>query len=215
MIKLFLFSIVAGVILAAPFGPCGALVADAALLRDRKRLETTIFGAVSGNACLALLVSLIAGPMKAFLAEHRSILYIGAGIAMVVLAVIAGVAIATGKASGETYNFTKSPARSFKLGVSVAGVFFITILHPGSIMAFLILTSFFALRFSDFSAHRFLYTTGIAAGSLIAFSPVGIVFWIIREKAKEYILRLRYGLAAFIGLAGVYCLSRGIGILMF
>jgi threonine/homoserine/homoserine lactone efflux protein len=206
MIKFFLFSTLAGIILAAPVGPTGAMVADAALAHDRKRLEMTVLGAVAGNALLAFIVSLSAGPIKAFLAGHERSFHIGAGIFIIMLGIFAGAYAAAGGA----HKKEGGPAGALGLGASSAGVLLITLLHPGSIAAFLFLTAFFSVRFSGFPDHRVLFVSGIAVGSLMAFSPVGFLFWTIREKAEKFVLHLRYGLAVIIGLTGIYCLTGGV-----
>ncbi len=211
MIKLFLFSAVSGIILAAPFGPTGAMVADAALAHDRKRLEMTVLGAVTGNALLAFIISLSAGPIKTMLAGHESSFYVGAGIFIIMLGIFMGVYAASGRASRIRENSSdRGTARAFGLGATSAGVLLITLLHPGSIAAFLFLAAFFSVRFAGFPGHKALFVSGIAAGSLIAFSPVGFLFWTIREKAERFVMRLRYGLAVIIGLTGIYCLTGGI-----
>ena len=204
MILLFLFSIIAGVVLAAPFGPAGAMVADAALLHDRKRLEMTVAGAVAGSSCLAFFISMAAEPVKAFLDDHERFFYLVAGTVIVMLGLLMAFAAYKSKKGKEG-----GPFKGAKPGASLVSVFFITVLHPGSIAAFLFLTAFFAMRFSFFSDHRVLFTAGIAIGSLMAFGPVGFIFWMVRDKAEKFVFHLRCGLAAIIGAAGVYCLSRG------
>jgi threonine/homoserine/homoserine lactone efflux protein len=204
MILLFLFSIIAGIILAAPFGPAGAMVADAALLHDRRRLEMTVAGAVAGSACLAFFISMAAEPAKAFLDDHERFFYFSAGAVIIILGILMAFAAYRSKKKKES-----SPFKGAKLGASLVGVFFITVFHPGSIAAFLFLTAFFAMRFSFFSDHRALFTAGIAMGSLMAFGPVGVLFWIVRDRAEKFVFHIRCGLAAIIGVAGAYCLSRG------
>ena len=49
MVEVFLVSILAGVVLGAPVGVAGAMVADAALAHNKPRLYSTIVAAVAGD----------------------------------------------------------------------------------------------------------------------------------------------------------------------
>ncbi|MBD3426288.1 MAG: hypothetical protein GF409_03540 [Candidatus Omnitrophica bacterium] len=205
MISIFFLSVVAGIILAAPFGPAGALVADSALMHDRRALEGTILGAVTGDTCLALAVSLAAVPIRDFLAEHEKLFFLFSGI--LILSIGLFLVVNGGRRSLAKKPHRKAPTRR---GAPSLGVFLITLLHPGSIAAFVFLAGFFSLKFSSFGNNRLIFVLGIALGSVLAFAPMGILFWMIRGKAEKYILYLRSFLAFIVAAAGLYCLARAL-----
>ena len=77
------------------------------------------------------------------------------------------------------------------------------LLHPGNIAAFLTLMTVFSLLFPDFVSHKIFFISGIFAGSFLAFSLAGFLFWKIRKKADRYVHYLRYTLAVLLIFAGV------------
>lgn len=197
MIRLFFASILAGVIAGAPFGAAGALVADAALVHDRKRLNATIAAAVLGDSLLAFLISFASSPVKAVLHKYEELFFMAAGAAIIML----GIFVWRMAALSDT---------SAAAATAPVSVFFVTLLHPGSIATFLLITALFAMHFPLFRDHRVVFAGGIAVGSFCAFSPVAILFWTIRTKAAKYLRRFRYGLAAMLGSIGAYLLARGL-----
>jgi len=208
MIELFFASVIAGIVSGAPFGVAGALVADAALAHNRKRLDMIILAAVAGNGLLAFFVSLGAGPIKLFFEKYESLCFLIAGMAVIILALFLGVGTALSREG--TVRPPEAHGRSRRIighAAPAVGVFIITLLHPGSIATFLFLTAFFSLKFSGFIAHKPLFAAGIAVGSFFAFSPVGLLFWTIRKKADGFVRYFRYGLAVMLGGVGVYLLA--------
>jgi MFS family permease len=210
MIGLFFASILAGIIAGAPFGAAGAMVADAALIHDKQRLKATIFAAVAGDTILAFLISFASSPVKGFLQANEPAFYMIAGTAIIMLGVFLGVIVKVQHKSETSLKTIKKTSTHSNGQVSgPASVFFITLLHPGSIATFLVITAVFSMTFPVFRHHRIIFVSGIAIGSLCAFSPVGILFWMLRRKAKKHIKQLRYGLAAVLCLAGMYLLVNG------
>ncbi|MEA3490024.1 MAG: hypothetical protein U9R44_06795 [Candidatus Omnitrophota bacterium] len=209
MIGLFLVSVVAGMILGAPFGPAGALVADAALVHDRERLNLTVLAVVAGNGILAFIISLGAGPVQKIFEKHESLFFLIAGVAFIIMGLFLGIITALSRArglSGREVRFASKGAIG-QIAHSLS-VFFITLLHPGSIAALLLLTALLSLKFYTFSDHKIFFAAGIAVGSFFVFSPVGLLFWAIGKKADRFIAHFRYGLAAVFGFAGIYFLVR-------
>ena len=195
MTGLFFASILAGFVLSAPFGPVGALVADAALVHDGRRLDITVASAVLGNGLLAFIVSLGAYPIRSFLSSHNGPFFLAAGAVVMIAGLTLGLGAANRKIEDK--------------GVAPVSVFLLTLLHPGSISAFLFLTAFFVMKIPSFPGHKALFASGVTIGSLLAFGPVGLVFWNMRARAEKFIVRIRYGLAAFIFAAGLYLFLRG------
>ena len=203
MIGLFFASVIAGFVLSAPFGPVGALVADAALLHDRRRLDITVTSAVLGNGILAFVVSLGASPIRAMLEKYDGFFFLASGAVVVVLGIALGVGAARQRGAPDTI-----PAASE--GIHPVSIFLITLLHPGSISAFLFLTAFFVMKIPSFAGHKALFATGVTVGSFFAFGPVGLVFWKMRAKADRFLTYLRYGLASVIVIAGMYLVIKGL-----
>jgi len=196
MTGLFFASVLAGIIAGAPFGAAGAMVADAALVHDRTRLNATVGAAVAGDSLLAFLISFASSPVKTFLHEYENIFFISAGTAIIVLGAF-------------VWRLASASDPSAVRTAGPVSVFFVTLLHPGSIATFLIITALFAMHFPVFMDHRVVFALGIAAGSFCVFGSVGVLFWMIRTRAEKYLRHFRRCLAAMIALAGVYLLVKG------
>ena len=196
MIGLFFASVLAGIVAGAPFGAAGALVADAALVHDVGRLKATILAVVAGDSLLAFLLSLASSPVKTFLKEYEAVFFMAAGGAIIIMGFII---------------WRTATFQDVSIG-KIAGplsVFFITLCHPGSIATFLFIVALFSMHFPAFKDHRSVFMGGIAVGSFCVFSPVGILFWMLRKKAERFVRRLRYGLAGMLAIAGAYLLIKG------
>lgn len=203
VIELFLAAILAGIITGAPFGVAGAMVADAALLGDKNRLYGTIAAAVLGNTLLAYLISLAGEPAKVFFERYESGFFLTAGSVVIVM----GICIAAAN-TGRGRDSARGSGGMQRVAGPVS-VFFITLLHPGSIVAFLFVTALFTMRFQNFSEHRMIYVAGMLLGALAVFSPVGILFWTIQEKANFIVSRIRYGIAFVLVCLGGYFIIKG------
>jgi len=210
MISLFLASILAGIISGAPFGAAGAMVADAALVHDRRRLDLTLLAAVGGNTLLAFIVSLAASPIKIFLGEHEKLFFLAAGIGVTVIAISLGVITSLSRDKELAASETRGPQEEMMNSIVPSlSVFLVTVGHPGSIIAFLFITAFFSIKFPIFTDIRAVYVAGIAVGTFLAFGPVGLVFWKLRSKAEKFVRHFRYSLAAVLGFIGIFLLVRG------
>ncbi len=209
MIELFVAAFIAGIVLGAPVGPAGAMVADAALANDKKRLRMTIFAAVAADSLRAFVISFAAIPVTNFLKEHEKFFNIASGVAIILLGMYMGITALVSK--GELPDIKeKDPGKGKFFGAAVPSlsIFLIALFHPGSIAAFLFVTALFSMKITAFSEHRMVFVTGIAAGSLAVFSLAGALFWRIREKADKSVHYFRYGIATVICLAGVYLLIK-------
>ncbi len=195
MIGLFWASVLAGAIASAPFGVVGALVADAALMHDGKRLIPTVLAAVTGDMILSFLISFASSPVRDFLQKYEGVFFVIAGTAVMLLGI---------------YLWTVANVSHLKVG-RVAGpvsVFFVTLTHPIGIGAFLLITALFSINFPAFKDHRALFACGIASGSFLVVGPMGALFWMLREKAGKFVRQSRCGLAGVIVLMGVYLLVK-------
>lgn len=197
MIGLLFASILAGFIAGAPFGAAGALVADAALIHNRRRIGATIMAAAAGDSILAFIVSFASIPIRDLFTEYEGFFFIIAGAVIFLLGITLWIfamhssLVSIGGAAGPV------------------SVFFIALLHPGSIATFLLITALFSMHFPAFNNHRLFFASGIAIGSLCAFSPVGVLFWVLSRKAEKYIRHFRCGLAAMLLFVGLYLISKG------
>ncbi len=195
MTGLFFASILAGIIIAAPFGPAGALVADAGLIRDRIKLRSTIFAAALGNGLIAFLVSFFASPAKIFFEKYENIFFAAGGVFLIVLGAF-------------MFRGASLSVLPIKKTASAAAVFFIIILHPGNIAAFIFVTAFLSMKFLFFSDHRLVFVSGITIGAFFAFGLAGALFWMLSEKAEKYMRQIRYGLAGFIVVTGIFLIIK-------
>ncbi len=205
LIRIFLASLCAGIILGAPVGVAGAMVADAALAHSRKRLYATILAAASGDAALAALSTIFSSSFKSFLKNYERIGLFTAGIAVTIVGVC--TIIVTYKTHRGMISKEEVKNLSSRWIIShfapVMAAFITALLHPGNIAAFLTLMTVFSLLFPDFVSHKTSFITGIFTGSLLAFSLAGLLFWKIRKKADKYVHYLRYTIAVLLIFAGV------------
>lgn len=206
LIRIFLASLCAGIILGAPVGVAGAMVADAALAHSRKRLYATVVAAALGDASLAAFSTIFSGAFKNFLKNYEKIGLFAAGIAVIIVG--SGTIILTyvthrGIVSKEE---VKNPSSKWIIShfAPVMAAFLTALLHPGNIAAFLTLMTVFSLLLHDFASYRISFITGIFMGSLLTFSFAGFLFWKIRKKADKYVHYLRYTIAVLLIIAGVY-----------
>ncbi len=196
MIGLFFASVLVGLVASAPFGAAGAMVADAALVYDRKRMNATILAAVSADSILAFFISLMSSPAKIFFQEYEKLFFTISGVVIIMLGVFLWkVAALPDLAVGR------------KTGPIV--VFFTSLLHPGSVATFLLITALFSVKFLAFKDHRLIFAGGIMTGSFCVFSTVGVLFWMLHKRAEKFVNRLRCGLALMLGAAGTYLLVKG------
>lgn len=206
LIRIFLASLCAGIILGAPVGVAGAMVADAALAHARKRLYATILAAALGDASLAAFSTIFSSSFKSFLKNYEKIGLFSAGIAVIfvgVFTIIVTYITHRGMVSKEE---VKNPSSRWIIShfAPVMAAYLTALLHPGNIAAFLTLMTVFSLLLHDFASNRIPFITGIFMGSLLTFSFAGFLFWKIRKKADKYVHYLRYTIAVLLIIAGVY-----------
>lgn len=205
-IKIFLASLCAGVVLGAPVGVAGAMVADAAFAHSKKRLYTTVFVAALGDAMLAAFTTIFSAPFQAFLKSYEKIGLVVAGVTMLVVgAVIILVTYHTHMGFVPKEKIHNPPSKwIFAHFAPVFATFLTALFHPGNIAAFLFIMTTYSMLFPDFVLFRFSFISGIFLGSMSIFGLAGFLFWKIREKADKFVHYLRYALAAIIIFAGVY-----------
>ncbi|OGV49467.1 MAG: hypothetical protein A2X49_00795 [Lentisphaerae bacterium GWF2_52_8] len=208
MTEIFIVSILAGIVLGAPVGVAGAMVADAALAHNRVRLYSTILAAVAGDTTLAYVSSLGASPLRSLLGRHAVLLQIGSALTIIVIGIL--MVIVTALSHQGMIRTEQLPNSSkWVLGhtAPAIGTFILTIFHPGSIIAFLGTVAILSSKFQHFGEARGFFTIGIFIGSTSVFAFSGFLFWTIRKKADRFVYYLRYGLAAGVLLLGVYLLA--------
>ncbi len=204
-VRIFLASLCAGIILGAPVGVAGAMVADAALAHSRKRLYATILAAAMGDAALAAFSTIFSSSFKSFLKNYEKVGLFTAGIAVIVVGVGTIIVTFITHRGIVTKEEVKNPSSRWIIShfAPVMAAFLAALLHPGNIAAFLTLMTVFSLLFPDFVSYKISFITGIFAGSLLTFSSAGFLFWKIRKKADKYVHYLRYTLAVLLIFAGV------------
>ena len=204
-VRIFLASLCAGIILGAPVGVAGAMVADAALAHSRKRLYATILAAAMGDAALAAFSTIFSSSFKSFLKNYEKIGLFTAGMAVIVVGVGTIIVTFITHRGITTKEEVKNPSSRWIIShfAPVMAAFLAALLHPGNIAAFLTLMTIFSLLFPDFVSYKISFITGIFAGSLLTFSSAGYLFWKIRKKADKYVHYLRYTLAVLLIFAGV------------
>ena len=209
MINLFLASILAGVVLGAPVGPAGALVADAALAHNRRRLQLNVTAAVAADTLLAVLVALFAAPMADLLRAHRESALLVAGVVFVLCGVIMGIVSWRNHRGVVTPDQLPGRFRWLLEHIASAGAVFVaTLVHPGNIAAFLGTAAFFSLHFPAMTRAPYLFSSGIGLGGMITYSTAGFLFWKLRHKADRFVLDFRYAMSVFVAGGGVYLLIR-------
>ncbi len=210
MLRIFIASLCAGMILGAPVGVAGAMVADAALAHSRKRLYATIIAAALGDASLAAFSTIFSETFRKFLKNYEKIGLVTAGLTIIMVGLfIIGVTYVTHVGMSSKEN-VKNPSSKWIIShfAPVLAAFLTAILHPGNIAAFIFLMTIFSMLFPDFVNHSFSFITGIFCGSFLVFSLAGFLFWKIRQKADKFVHYLRYTLAVIIIAAGLYLVVR-------
>ncbi len=210
ILRIFIASMLAGIILGAPVGVAGAMVADAALAHSKKRLYATILAAALGDASLAAFSTIFSETFHKFLKNYEKIGLVTAGLTMIMVGLfIIGVTYVShmGIISKDD---VKNPSSRWIIGhfAPVVAAFLTALLHPGNIAAFLFLMTIFSMLIPDFINHSFTFVTGIFCGSFAVFALAGFLFWKIRQKADKFVHYLRYTLAVIIILAGVYLIMK-------
>jgi threonine/homoserine/homoserine lactone efflux protein len=205
LIIVFLASLCAGIILGAPVGVAGAMVADAALAHSRKRLYATILAAALGDASLAAFSTIFSSSFKSFLRNYEKIGLFTAGLAVIIVGVCTIIVTFITHRGIVSKEEVKNPSSKWIIShfAPVMAAFLTALLHPGNIAAFLTLMTVFSLLFPDFVSHKIFFISGIFTGSFLAFSLAGFLFWKIRKKADRYVHYLRYTLAVLLIFAGV------------
>ncbi|HCE45426.1 MAG TPA: hypothetical protein DET40_17950 [Lentisphaeria bacterium] len=206
VIRIFIASLCAGIILGAPVGVAGAMVADAALAHSKKRLYATVLAAAIGDAALAAFSTIFSSSFQKFLKNYEKIGLVTAGLTIMMVGMfIIGVTYVTHKGMTSKENVRNPPSRwIISHFAPVMAAFLTALLHPGNIAAFLFLMTIFSMLFPDFVNHTFSFISGIFCGSFLVFSLAGFLFWKIRQKADRFVHYLRYTLAVIIILAGLY-----------
>ncbi|MFA6568990.1 MAG: hypothetical protein WCS96_12330 [Victivallales bacterium] len=209
LIRIFLASLCAGIILGAPVGIAGAMVADAALAHSRKRLYATILAASLGDTALAAFSTIFSSSFKSFLKNYEKIGLFAAGAAVIIVGVCTIIVTFITRRGIVPKEKVKNPSSRWIIShfAPVMAAFLTALLHPGNIAAFLALMTVFSLLFPDFASHKISFITGIFAGSFLIFSYAGFLFWRISRKADKYVHYLRYTLAMLLIIAGVYLMT--------
>lgn len=205
-------SLCAGIILGAPVGIAGAMVADAALAYSKKRVYATIIAAALGDATLAALSTLFSISLQSFLQSYEKACLFIAGLAIIAAGVsIIIVTYVTHRGIGSRKD-VKNPSSKWIIGhfAPVLAAFLTAVIHPGNIAAFMALMTVFSLYFPNFESFKLSFIAGIFTGSFLVFSLAGFLFWKIRKKADRFVHYLRYTLAVIIIVAGVYLVIRHI-----
>ena len=205
-IRIFLASLCAGIILGAPVGVAGAMVADAALAHAKKRLYATVLAAALGDASLAAFSTIFSNSFKSFLKNYERIGLFATGIALVIVGVCTIMVTFITHRGMVSREEVKNPSSRWIIShfAPVIAAFLTALIHPGNIAAFLTLMTIFSLLFPDFASYKITFISGILAGSFLAFSLAGFLFWKIRKKADKYVHYLRYAIAVLLIFAGVY-----------
>ena len=193
LIRIFLASLCAGIILGAPVGVAGAMVADAALAHSRKRLYATVLAAALGDATLAAFSTIFSSAFKSFLKSYEKIGLFAAGTAVIIVGFCTIIVTFINHRGIISKEEVKNPSSRWIIShfAPVIAAFLAALFHPGNIAAFLTLMTIFSLLFPDFESFKASFITGIFTGSLLIFSSAGFLFWKIRKKADKYVHYLR------------------------
>lgn len=209
MILIFTASVIAGIVLGAPVGVAGALVADAALAHNRKRLELTILAAVLGDTLVAFVTSFAAKTIGTYVDQHQNLFHIGGGLTILCLA--GAMVVTTARAKhGVMHKEEIHGSSKWLVGHTAPALaaFLITALHPVSIGSFIATIIVFSTKYQNFHQYKLVFVGGIFIGSAFIFSLSGYLFWKIRQKADRFVHFLRYGLAGIVALLGVYLIAK-------
>lgn len=205
-IILFLFAILVGAVVGCPIGAAGALVSDAALAHQKRRLRLTILATASGDTIVAFSSTLAAKTIKLYVDKYYMHFSIVAGILVIGLAVFMWIATSRSK-HAVSHAEDLDASSKWILGHTAPAIaaFIITVFHPGSILAFLGLVAIISKQVNlSLLLNRMAFTVGVAAGSASICSISAFLFWKIREKADKFVHYLRYGLAVIVAFLGIY-----------
>lgn len=209
MVMVLLCSIIAGACLGAPFGAVGALVVDAALAHKGRRIVFVSVATALADAILAAASLLIAKFLRIYIERYGG--WIESGVALILFGFAAFMIISTARGGDKSALNTKVDTKSTDGWIlahagPVSASFLISLLHPGSIAAFLAAVAFLNNRVAGFHHFRYLFPGGVFVGAGIIFAVWGLVFWRLRHHAAAFVHYFRYGLAVFLALIGIYLL---------
>lgn len=207
MFRLLAASTIAGIVLGAPFGPAGAMIAEAALSHNRRKLSAITVAAIMGDTTLAALASVFSHQLKSMISQTNRVGLLLVGAILIGMGVIIALQAKTGRknVSGMRSRSPGSWLAMAHLGPGLA-VYVITLLHPGTIAAFLAASALISLHISHFSGWSMVYVTGVFVGSVVVFAGTALLFWRIRHKAARFVTFLRFALALTLVSAGAWLL---------
>jgi threonine/homoserine/homoserine lactone efflux protein len=207
MVVVFFVSVFAGFILGAPVGVAGALIADAALTHNRRRLELIVIAAVAGETILAYVTSFASEVIKRILSDYKYHFHIVSGILIIIIGIVLFVSTMRSH-KGVMEKKDLHGASKWLLGhtAAPAAAFICNLIHPGSIIAFLFTVALLSKNIADFSSNNIAFAAGIMIGSGSVFSACALIFWKLRKKADKFVHFFRYGLAVIVGVFGIYLL---------
>lgn len=206
MLQLALWSALSGVVIGAPVGVAGALVADSALAHNLRRLLATIFGVALGDTTLAFAVAYFTDSTDRLITEYECGVYLGAGIFLLLIGVVMLIFAYRNRNSS-----LKDPAE-FK-GVwhyllSHAGpavtAFAVAAFHPGNVLVMLPLCRGVIARIGAEAFVPWVFALGLGLGSFMIFAFSAFLFWKIRMKAGKFVSMMRLSLAVIVLGIGVY-----------
>lgn len=202
---LFLSSILVGLVLAAPFGIAGAMVADAALAHNRRRLELTVAAAVAGDTTAALITSLFSEVVGVLALKYKILGLRIAGAAFILFGISIIIStIRSHRGIITTESFNRAYKWIFGHMAPAVGTFLVVVFHPLNILAFLAVVHGLTQTFPFFAKQRWLFVAGVTFGSSAAFFVEATLFWIIRRRADNFVYYFRYGIALIVMLGGIY-----------
>lgn len=211
MFEILIASVFAGVVVGAPVGVAGAMVADSALSHTGKRVAATIIAAVSGDLTLAFLTSFASERISAVCMRHQCVsLQVAGGLVILMGIFLLLKVITEAKRRHDPAIDHSRPHWLFSHAAPVLAIYLLALLHPGNVATFLAIVAVFSIRFPDFQSFRLLFVIGIALGSGIIFCTVAFLFWKIKQVADKFLYHFKYALALVVVLTGCFLLIKGV-----
>lgn len=201
---LFFLSLGSGLVIGAPVGVSGALVADSALAHNLRRLITTVAAVAVGDTVLALIIGFFCDLTESFMTRHGGRFNFAAGIFLIVIAVVMFISAFRGRALPDAKKI-KGPVHYILTHAAPAfAPFLISVFHPGSILFMIPLLRWIILKTGIENFNPWVFAAGIGIGSLIIFAFSAFFFWKIRQKAGKFVCVMRFLLAGAVIIMGSY-----------
>lgn len=206
MIECFLLSVAGGLIVGMPVGVAGAMVADSALQRIRKRTVATVVAAGMGDLTLACMAGFFSSHLVKLIYHHEAVVsyLISSLLVCVGLTLFMKAWRHRVRQEFTTQDVVEHRAEGYILrhfGPALA-VYLLTVLHPANFLFVAGIAGGVRGNLPE-SFNTWIFAIGLGCGSMFIFSFSAFLFWKIGKRAGRFVYAMRFALASLIVVIGI------------